>query len=298
MSKRTRSLCTAAVAAGFVWMMTAAAWASLSGPGTYVEPLSGSIGTWDRLDWVPGSLTDEADIDGDTYGWPDSVTFASGGGATRHIQAFEAYERTAVHLEVDNVPTDAGVRVDSSFFQGAYGSGLEHWGMGVGVYFDADNQVSIKRIRGAGGGLMVYKTEGGSASATQVFTGYHFDGSWAMHGLELTQTQIKFYSSQPGAGPVGGAPSTYDSLDFDGLMTLDLSAFTMTRPASFTGNATILVGKGYNQVGGDPWDVMSDLLSPKTVSIDSTRITVVPEPASLALMLGGLVAFVARRRRG
>ena len=277
-----------------VLVFVAPAMAGLPGAGTYIEEFDGTLGTWDRLDWVAGSLTDEADIDGDSYNWPDSLTFASGGGSAQHIQAYEAYERTAVHLELDSVPTDDGVRLDSVLFQGAYGSGLEHWGMGVGIWFDPDNHVSIRRIRGAGGGLMVYKVEGGAWTSSQVYTGYGFDMSWAMHGIELTDTEIKFYSSLPGAG-VGGAVDQYDSIDFNGQMTLDLSAFTMARPASYAGNATLLVGKGYNEVGSDPWDVISDLLSPKTVSIDSTRVTVVPEPTTMLLL--GIGGLVLRRKR-
>jgi hypothetical protein len=278
-------------------IMAGSVQASLPGPGTYIEPFNGSIGTWDRLDWVPGSLTDENDVDGDPLNWPDSVTFASGGGGANHIEVFEAYERVAVHLEVDGVPTGSGVRLDSVLFQGSYGGTLNNWGMGVGVYYDPNNWIKLSRARDAGGGLYVNKMEAGSESNTQIWTGYGFDTSWAMHGIELTSTQIKFYSSLPGAG-VGGAVDQYNSLDFDGQMTLDLSAATIARPASFTGPATLLVGKGYAQVGGDPWDVMSDLESPKVVSIDSTRVILVPEPASLALILvGGLVAFAARRRR-
>ena len=272
-----------------VLALVAPAMAGLSGAGTYVETMNGTIGTWDRVDWVAGSLTDEADADLD--GLPDSVTFTRVPGT---LGVYEVYERGAVHLELGNVPTDSGVRLDSSFYQGAFGGGLEHWGMGVGVYFDADNMISLKRIRGAGGGLMVYKKEAGAWSASQIYSGYGFDGSWAMHGIELTDTQIKFYSSIPGAG-VGGAVETLGSTDFDGLMTLDLSAATMARPTGFAGSATLLVGKGYDNVGGDPWDVTSDVFGPKAVYIDSTRVTAVPEPTTMMLL--GLGGLVLRRKR-
>ena len=274
--KKVKMLCIVVLA------LAVPAIASIPGAGTYVETMSGSIGTWDRVDWVPGSLTNEAD--GDTDGLPDSLTFTHVPGSLGMV---EAYERVAVHLELDNVPTDAGVRLDSSFFQGAYGGGLEHWGMGVGIYFDTNNMISLKRIRGAGGGLMVYKKEAGAWSVNHIFPGYGFDTSWAMHGIELTPTQIKFYSS-----PVGTDTFGYD---FDTEMTMDLSGATMSRPASFTGNATLLVGKGHDHVGGDPWDVKSDLLSPKSNFIDATRVTVVPEPTTMLLL--GLGGLALRRRR-
>ena len=269
--------------------------AVIPGGGTYIEEMNGTIGTWDRLDWVAGSLTDEGDIDGDAYGWPDSVTFASGGGTAQHIQVYESYYGGIVHLEVDNVPTDAGVRLDSSLYQGAYAGNAEHWCMGVGIYFDQDNYIKVARIRDGGGGLEVLGEIGGTYSRiARLYTGYGFDTSWAMHGIELTETEIKFYSSMPGTG-VGGAVNTYDSLDYDGLMTMDLSAFTMARPASYTGNATLLVGKGYSEVGGDPWDALGDIVTPKVVSIDSTRVTVIPEPATMLLL--GIGGLVLRRRR-
>ena len=160
------------------------------GPGTTIEEMNGTIGTWDRLDWVAGSMTNEADVDGDPYNWPDSATFASGGGGAQHLQINEAYERSAVHLEVDNVPTDAGVRLDSVMFQGAFSGGLEHWGMAVGIYFDTNNMIKLVRRRGGGGGLWMLAKINGAWSSSTGYGGYGFDNSWAMHGIELTATEV------------------------------------------------------------------------------------------------------------
>ena len=48
---------------------------------------------------------------------PDSIHFTGG-----QLNLNEAYQRGVVPLELDNVPTDIGVRLDATTCQGVYGS--------------------------------------------------------------------------------------------------------------------------------------------------------------------------------
>ncbi|MAE65726.1 MAG: hypothetical protein CMJ18_15765 [Phycisphaeraceae bacterium] len=272
--------------AAFLCAVTGTTHGAIFGPGTFVETLTSDIGTWDRIDWVPGSLTDENDTS-PPDGLPDSVQFTNDG-----LRATELYIGGILHLELDNVPTDAGVRVDANMFQGVFNSNLREWGLQTGVYFNENNWIYLARGRDAGGGWFSIRKVDGAAPdiIDHGFVGF-FDG-WHMQGIELTETEINFYASPAGVDTFSGGRT-----DFDGQMTLDLSGMTIARPASFTGDATVLVGRGYAYANGDPGDANWDFVNPKSITIAATRVTVLPEPATAMLLISGVLVGWRPRRR-
>ena len=252
-------------------------------PNIY-DPNFINMGAWKKLDWVPGSLTNEEDLNGN--GVPDSARYLYDNildsesaviGTSGFMHVYETYIGGCIHLERSGVPTNGGVRLDACTQQGIFNSNLEHWGMSVVIYYDADNFVSLARIRDGGGGLMSFVKDNGTVTKDHGYVGFEYDNAWMMQGIELTDTEIKFYASSNTTVDANSV-SPFGSTDFDGMMTLDLSGMTISRPAGFTGNATLIVGEGWNSVDGDPWDSQWDLISPKTIAIDSTRIIVSPDP--------------------
>ena len=184
------------------------------------------------------------------------------------MNVYEAYHRGVVHIELDNVPTDDYLRLDASTYQGVFSANLEHWAMAVVIYFDADNFVTLTRIREFGGGYMSHrKVAGGTVNRDHGAVGYNADRQWRMHGIELNASSVNFYAT-----PLTG-PDTFSSNNWDQLMSKDLSAMSFSRPPSFTGDVTLIVGKGY-YTDPDPWNAPWDLVNPKAVGIDATRVIV------------------------
>jgi len=238
------------------------------GPGITIETMDGTIGTWDKIDWVDGSFTDNMTTN-HIIGVPDSIRFLPDG----QLNANEVWIGGVFHLQIDNVPTDDYLRLDASTFQQIFGSNLEHWGMAVVLFFDDDNWVTITRIRESGGGYMSHRRIGGVDTKQHLSVGQSADSQWRMHGIELTATDVNFYAT-----PLTG-PDTFSSNNWDQLMSEDLSTNSFPRPATYTGDVSLVVGKGY--VGGlDAWDGPWDFVNPKSVGIDATRIIIgsVAEP--------------------
>ena len=232
------------------------------GPGTTIERFNGSIGSWDRIDWVDGSLTSVTDTN-EPFGLPDSIQYVSDPSGTQ-LQVNEVYYRGAVHLELDDVPTDELLRVDATLFQGVFSGGLAHWGVAVVLFFDENNFVSLNRVRDAGGGWMRFSKIAGTVSSVFNNLG-QLDNQWIMQGIALTATNVQFFASP-------GGVDQFNSLDFENQMTEDLSAMNFARPASWTGTCTVVVGKGWDHAAGDPWDAISDLDTPKIIGFDTTRV--------------------------
>jgi hypothetical protein len=238
-----------------------AAWSAVS-PGTTIETMDGTIGTWDSIDWVNGSFTDNATTN-HIIGVPDSIRFLPG-----QLNVNEVYIGGVFHLQMNNVPTDDHLRLDASTFQQDFGSNLEHWGMAVVLFFNQDNWVTLTRIHEFGGGYMSHKrVAGGPEERDHGAVGFGARGQWRMHGIELTSTDVNFYAS-----PLIG-PETFSSNNWDQLMSEDLTAMSFSRPPSFTGDVTLIVGKGY-YADPDPWNQPWDFVNPKAVGIDATRVFV------------------------
>jgi hypothetical protein len=232
------------------------------GPGTTIETMDGTIGSWDKIDWVDGSFTQNTTTN-HMVGIPDSIRFLPG-----QLNVHEVYIGGVFHLQMDNVPSDRYLRLDASTYQHVFGSNLEHWGMAVVLYFDQDNWVAFTRIREFGGGYMsLRQIAGGTVNRDHGAVGYGADKQWRMHGIELTASNVNFYAS-----PLAG-PETFSSNNWDQLMSEDLSAMSFLRPPTFTGDATLIVGKGYSG-DPDPWNAPWDFANPKTVAIDATRVIV------------------------
>ncbi len=212
----------------------ASAWAAV-GPGTTLETFDGTIGSWDRVDWVPGSLTMESMTNSPPL--PDSIRFLDDPtGSQLHVN--EVYHRGSVHLELDAVPTTEELRVDATMFQGDFSSNLANWGVAVVLFFDPNNYVSLNRIRDNGEKWISSRKIAGSLSSDFNNLG-QLDNPWIMQGIDLTADEMQFYASPGGIDQLGSA-------DFDGQMTQDLSAMNFSRPATWTGTAA--VGNGTNMM--------------------------------------------------
>ena len=232
-------------------------------PGTTIETMDGTIGTWDKIDWVSTNHFTVMTTTNHIIGVPDSIRFLGDG----QLNVNEVYIGGVFHLQMDNVPTDDYLRLDASIHQGNYGGNLEHWGMGVVLFFDEDNWVTMTRIRAAGGGYMSIRRIAGAESTHHMAVGFGADNQWRMQGIDLTSSNINFYAT-----PLTG-PETFSSNNWDQLMSLDLGANSFPRPPSYTGNVSLIVGKGYaGGPGSDPWNGAWDLVEPKIVGIDATRI--------------------------
>ena len=141
--------------------------------------------------------------------------------------------------------TSHGMRVDAIMRQDHWPTST--WGMGVTVYYDESNWISIKQ--GAAGGQEGWMMQG-FVDGTSVYqmgnTSQTLRTQSLISGIELTETQIIFRATDLdllGYGYSGmGAFIDY----YEGIGDYKVvSELTLTRPAGFTGEATIIIGKGY-----------------------------------------------------
>ncbi|MHB0947426.1 MAG: hypothetical protein ACYC3B_09670 [Sedimentisphaerales bacterium] len=146
--------------------------------------------------------------------------------AYAHIQTTSTYDTTA------------GIRVDAIMRQD--NTPTSSWAMGVAIYFDHGNFVALKQ--GAAGdqaGWLKY----GFVNGTNIYqagnTAVDLRSYFLISGVELTATQIKFYGSN-----INPMYDNYGETNIDDNV-YEITEFTMARPASFTGNALVIVGKGY-----------------------------------------------------
>ncbi|MHB9071478.1 MAG: hypothetical protein ACYC54_14065, partial [Sedimentisphaerales bacterium] len=141
------------------------------------------------------------------------------------------------HLQTPIVVGAAGARADAVMRQ-YYGA--SSWGMGVGIYFDHDNFIAIKQGAANGqSGWLKYGFVNGVNVYSMLEAGPDLYSYFLVSGVEITATQINFYGSSinPLADHWGETGAT--ALASEHLLG------TMARPASFTGNALVIIGKGY-----------------------------------------------------
>jgi len=139
----------------------------------------------------------------------------------------------------DSVRADAIVRTDQ------FNSG--RWSNQVAIYFNNENWMSLRL--GYNNGESGFLRQG-MVSGTNYWD-HDAQGptgtiQWSHNilGVELTATQIKFYSSA-----VGG--DFTDTTDIDANVSL-IPSLTMARPASFTGEAFAIIGKGFATSNAHP----------------------------------------------
>ncbi len=180
-----------------------------------------------------------------------------------------------------------------------------NWNMGVSIYFDNNNWAGL-RIGTAGGQYGWVKNSvinGVAASQTSNVINTDLRFWFLIGGVELTDTEVRFWGSQ-----IQPAADHYGETNIDPSMSL-LSELTIPRPASFTGSAKAIIGKGYSY---DPYgytnpdlannasgynDPLNTYGYPAPEYIDFARITTeVPEPASLGLLVLSGAAALSRRR--
>lgn len=226
----------------------------------------------------------------------EPASYGAGGGylkAADHIRFNSVAINSYAHIETANtVDTTAGIRADAIMRQDHYP--VSTWGMGVSIYFDQGNWVSIKQ--GAAGNQNGWMKQG-------QLNGVYFDGYstavntlrtiFLISGLELTDTQIKFYGSS-----ITPMVDHYGVTDIDPQMT-ELTELTMARPTGFTGQAKVIIGKGYSTPTSYSYpDFDNSAGTPggfAFAGIDYARIIVIPEPATICLLIGGAGALLRRR---
>ena len=210
----------------------------------------------------------------------------------------EAYGNIKTPLDASgNARVDAVMRTNHAY--------TANWNMGVSIYFDNNNWAGL-RIGTAGGQYGWVKNSvinGVAASQTSNVINTDLRFWFLIGGVELTDTEVRFWGSQ-----IQPAADHYGETNIDPSMSL-LSELTIPRPASFTGSAKAIIGKGYSY---DPYgytnpdlannasgynDPLNTYGYPAPEYIDFARITTeVPEPASLGLLVLSGAAALPRRR--
>lgn len=174
-----------------------------------------------------------------------------------------------LHTPVDT--TQLLVRVDvNAGMVGEEFANCEHWNLAVGYWWDENNWGALVKARGkvpAERGWFAMSVIDGAYQPRS----YQYDpdtdpegglDEWMMWGMELTDTEVKYYASTLADGSMQGIT------DFDSYM-IELTDIGMARPANWTGPALIMVGKGY---GSPDFDSQWDPTRPASYGFDATRI--------------------------
>lgn len=221
----------------------------------------------------------------------DEAASYSGGGFTIPGDGIARFNNVGnyafAHIQTASpIDTTGGIRADAVMRQDHYP--VSTWGMGVTIYFDADNWVSLRQgAAGGQSGWLRYGFDAGTSFYADSVVGGDLRVYFINGGVELTPTQIKFYTS-----PIG-----VDQYGVTGVAPTEIADLAMARPSGFTGNALVIFGKGYTDPPGYPNPDLDNSLGSDNfgfAGIDYARIEYVPEPATMGLI--GLGALALRRR--
>ena len=222
----------------------------------------------------------------------EPASYASGGGATIPGNGWLRFNSVGNNAyanirSADTLDTTNGIRVDAVMRQDS--SGTSTFAMSVSIYYGVDNWVSLRM--GNAGGQMGWMKDVFIGGVRTSQMGDYFDfRNWNKHaaGIEITDTQIKFLGA-------------YTTDDVTNMAVID--AFTMVKPTGFTGLGTVIIGKGISGDFGGSGNYPNPYFQNSGSSdnhqfngVDYARVTVIPEPATLLLLMGGSVALLRRKR--
>lgn len=230
----------------------------------------------------------------------DNVDSYNTGGGTSLVGGYYLIHNTKLE-GASNISTSLGnlsasdtARVDGILRTDQYNAG--RWSNEVAIWFSNENWISM-RISYENG-TTGYKRQGTVNGDPWSMDGLLSSGNpqWTFQilGVQLTPTSINFYGSPVGTNQQG-------QTDIDGNTTLMDS---IARPASFTGQAYAIIGKGFAYYNSQPAYMNNNgslAVADSDNYIDYARIITpdpVPEPATLGLLaLVGLPMLMKRGRR-
>jgi hypothetical protein len=252
-----------------------------------VRLLLGVVGTLLLALPSPGELTNFIDtLDGATLDarWTrddQPGSYDTGGGAVMNgtmLRLNSVFANAYAHIQTP-LGAASGFRADAVMRQDHYP--VATWGMSLTVYYDANNWIAIRQ--GAAGGQNgwlrdvmdngnITEVVGTTVSSLRVF--------FAISGIEITGSQIYCYGS-----------TISPQMDQSGQTNIEANSalipeFTMARPAGFTGNALLIVGKGTTQSGYPNPDFDNNagsLGSSAFAGIDYVRVKVLPKKGTVVL---------------
>jgi len=230
----------------------------------------------------------------------NATSYNTGGGAGLNGSGIYLIHNT--HLEgASNISTPMGnlgagdtARVDGILRTDQFNAG--RYSNQVAIWFSNENWVSLRLSyeNGTTGYIRQGVVNGAPYSLDGVVAAGNPQWYFLILGVQLTPTSINFYGS-----PIGTDKSGVT--DIDGNSSL---LATVARPASFTGQAHAILGKGYATSNSVAPYLNSDgnlAIVDSDNYIDYARIITpdaVPEPATLGLLaMVGLPVLLKRGRR-
>jgi hypothetical protein len=137
--------------------------------------------------------------------------------------------------------TTQPMRVDAIMGQFSPINYLQTWGMSVAIYYDANDWVALRETDAGGSyGWMAQTMVGGSLSQGFSNAQPGMINNYYMAGIQLTSSQIQFWGS-PLTSPTVNEKDQGANIDANTSIVPEL---TVNRPAAFTGQAWVIIGKG------------------------------------------------------